>query len=472
MNVSQLTAQLKSYESTNYRLDGYYDGEMVVPNLGIAVPPILGNKIKTVIGWPSTIIDVLEERLDWLGWDDDGKFGLEDLYDENQLDYESSLVHIDSLLYGVGFAAVHTGFQGEPGALVTAETPKHTTGIWDRRTRRLSEGLTRHYIGDQCLAMVHYELMRTTYYKRDSEQDRWKVDKVDNHRMNRVPLVRFINRGRAGRRDGKSEITKAIRSYTDVAVRTLLGMEVNREFFSAPQRYALGVKEDAFVDEAGNPIPGWKAIMGSLWRLYRDEEGAEASEGKWDGIPKVGQFPQGQSGPYLEQLRGISQLVSAEAGIPPSYLGFATDNPPSADSIRALENRLVKRAERRQSAYDPSWGEVGILTTMIAGPKTATRQDIPSIWRDASTPTKSADADRATKLVGAGILLPDSDVTYEMVGLTPRQVKVLRREQKTAEGKALAQALIQGVTNVSTGGDTQQTNTGGNNTPVGQQQRQ
>lgn len=425
MSIDDLYNKINSYTYVNELVGSYYEGEAYVDSLSISVPPTLKH-VREVVGWPSTGVDVLEERIDFLGWDDDGVYGLEDIYDANSMDNESSLINIDTLLYGISFASVSTGFDGEPPAIITAESPLHTTGLWNKRTRRLDEGITRYRDEDGLFTkLAHYEKDKTTYYRRRSESSPWVVDRTDNHKLGRVQLVQQVNRARAGRPGGKSEITRAIRCYTDIAVRTILGMEVNREFYSAPQRYVLGAREDAFTDEQGNPIPGWRAIMGSLWQLSRDEEWSEKSDGKSDGLPTVGQFQSNPPGPYLEQVRGLGQLVCAEFGMPPSYLGFSTDNPPSADSIRALEARLVKRAERRQSAWSPSYAEIGQLAALVSTGKLPDRSEIRINWRDAATPTKSADADRAIKLVGAGIIPANSKIAYEMAGLTPRQIKQL-----------------------------------------------
>ncbi|MCA1841083.1 MAG: phage portal protein [Actinobacteria bacterium] len=465
--VDKLYDLLTEYSSANFKAEQYYEGDVVVDKLNISTPPIL-NHIKTVIGWPGTCVDVLEERLDFLGWDDDGKFGLEDAFIDNSMDNESSLADLDTLIYGTGFISISTGFNDLPPAIVTAESPLHTTGLWDRRARRLVEGFTRYADEEgKFTKAVHYELNQTSYYRRDNENSNWVLDRVDKHNLNRLPLVRLVNRGRAGRPGGKSEITKAIRSYTNTAVRTLLGMEVNREFFQAPQRYVLGAKDDAFYGPDGQPIPGWKAIMGSLWNIERDSEWAEHTEYKQDGLPQVGQFPANPPGPYLEQIKGLSLLVSAESGMPPSYLGFATDNPPSADSIRALEARLVKRAERRQSAWTPGYAEVGQVAGMLlnGGKTLPKRSDLQVLWRDASTPTKAADGDRATKLVAATILPPDSQVTYEMAGLTPRQIKRLEKDRTKAQ---FMQVLTEGLGgNVPTDKPNQPANPADSVPPVG-----
>lgn len=453
-NYSQLITQLKGYESANLLTDAYYEGERRVPRLK-SIGANLMQAIHTVVGWPATTVDVLDERLEWRGWDADIKYGLKDIYLDNQLAYESGLAQIDSLLYGVSFGMVGTGAEGEPSELITIETPKHMTGIYDRRKRRLRIAAQR--IVDEnnvWLNGVLYEEDRTTYYKRATETSRWKVDFVDKHNLGRVPVVQFINRGRAGRREGKSEITKAVRSYTDMAVRTLSDMEVNRDFFSAPQRYVLGAKEDQFTDQNGTPIPGWVAILGSLWNLERDEEWVEQHPGS-DGLPTVGEFSPNPPGPFIDQVKGLSQMFSAEVGIPSSYLGFTDQNPPSADAIRALEARLVKRAERRILGWDNSWIEIGQLAVQMKTGTLPPRGDMVTVWRDPATPTNSADADRAVKLVGAGILPKESSVTYEMVGLSPSQQKRLERDKM----KETMMAILRGGDN-ATGAGTDPNNPG------------
>src|SRR5690606_37117023 len=83
----------------------------------------------------------------------------------------------------------------------------------------------------------------------------------DDHGVGLVPVVQFANRQRVSDRAGRSEITPAVMSITDAACRTLLGMEVSREFFAAPQRYILGASEGAFEDQEGNLV-GARAAAG------------------------------------------------------------------------------------------------------------------------------------------------------------------------------------------------------------------
>lgn len=423
--ISELQQKLDKYRPVNALIEGYYEGSHRVNQLKISIPPALEEQVRAVVGWPGTTVDVLEERLDFIQWNDPVGLGLQEVFDDNELGVESGLAHLDALTYGCGFVCVGSGGAGEPTPLVTVESALTTTGLWDPRRRRLTAALSVHSNDlNEALWATLYLPDSTIHLSRVNVGSPWRVDDRDDHNLGRVPVVQLVNKPRSGRREGRSEITRAVRGYTDTAVRTLMGMEVNREFYSAPQRYVLGAGKDAFVDDAGNPIPAWQTIMGRIWGLERDENGE---------LPEVAQFPASSPGPYLEQIRGLAQLLAAEAAIPPTYLGFATDQAASADAIRAMEARLVKRAERRQTVFGLGWLEVARLALLVRDGRIPDEfRQVSVKWRDASTPTRSATADEATKLVAAQVLPPDSSVTYDRIGLTPVEQRQLKADKRAA----------------------------------------
>lgn len=434
-HVDRMVNSLSIYEASNALKARYYEGEQVVQMLNISIPPAL-QSLETVVGWPGTTVDVLEERLDWYGWaSETNDFGLGDVYAANQLDVDASLVHLDALIYGTSFAVVGAGFDGEPNPLVTMHSPRAMTGIYSGRSRRLTDALSVVYDGGEATEVTLYRADQTVYLSRSPYGGRWVVDERDRHNLGRVPVVQFVNRPRASRIGGRSEISKAVRYYTDHAVRTMLGLEINREFYSAPQRYALGVDQSDFVSTDGTVRTGWETIMGRVWAIGRDENG---------DLPEVGQFTPSSPAPYLDEIRGLAQMLAAEAAIPPSYLGFQTDNPASADAIQRSEARLVKRAERRQGVFGRSWLEVARLALLVREGQVPDGFDtITPMWRDAATPTDAAAADGATKLVGAGILPPDSQVTYDRIGLSPAEQRQVAADRRRSNGSAVLQALTE-----------------------------
>lgn len=431
--LKALLDKLSRHRAANVAKLAYYEGEHHAEQLGLAIPPQLAD-IGAVIGWPGTTVDVIEERLDWYGWaSEEDDFGLSEVYSENGLNVEAGLAHLDALIYGTAFAVVGSGDDDEASPLITTHSPTSMTGLRDARRRRLGAALSLAG-GDRELQAALYLADQTIYLSRQGHAGRWTVDDRDQHRLGRVPVAQFENRAR---NDvvGRSEISKAVRYYTDSAVRTMLGMEVHREFYQAPQRYALGVDESSFTAPDGTVKTGWETIMGRVWAIGRDEEGE---------LPEVGQFTPASPTPYIDQIKGLAQLLAAEAAIPPSYLGFQTDNPASADAIQRSEARLVKRSERRQAVFGRAWLEVGRLALLIRdGEVPPEFTAISPKWRDASTPTRSAAADEATKLVGAGILPPDSQVTYDRIGLTPAEQRQVAADRRRANGSGVIQALTE-----------------------------
>lgn len=446
--LNALLRQLSSHEVSNALKLAYYEGEQRVRQLGIAIPPSLAD-LEAVVGWPGTTVDVIEERLDWYGWASDSDvFGLDEVYAANTLNVEGGLTHLDALIYGTAFAAVGTGDVGEPSPLVTMHSPRGMTGLWSQRSRRLmaAVSVTREFGVSYATLYLPDQTVRLS--RPGDFGNQWQVEDRDVHRLGRVPVVQFENRARTDV-VGRSEISKAVRYYTDNAVRTMLGMEVHREFYQAPQRYALNVDQSQFVNPDGTVQTGWEAIMGRLWAIPANPDSEEKVE--------VGQFSPASPTPYIDQVKGLGQLLAAEAAIPPSYLGFQTDNPASADAIQRSEARLVKRTERRQAWFGRAWLEVGRLALLVRdGVIPEEFASVSAKWRDAATPTRSAAADEATKLVGAGILPPDSQVTYDRIGLSPAEQRQVNADRRRAGGSAALRAISEAAASgrpVVTGGD-------------------
>jgi hypothetical protein len=437
--VTRLVKKLGSYDYKNVELEKYFEGKNLLKDFQISIPPSL-RLVETVVGWPGTTVQVLEERLDLEGFIAPDNLGLNEIYRANDLDVESSLGHLDSLIYGTGFVIVGKGRDGEPDPLITIESPRRMTGVYDLRLRRLTSAL----------AIDRDEMGRpiygTYYLPNETITVEWtngvpvELDR-DVHNLGRVPVVYMANNPRSGDPYGRSEITRAVRYYTDAAVRTMLGAEVAREFYSAPQRYVLGADEDLFLDNDGNAMNPWTVYQGRILGIPANEDG---------NTPQVGQFSANSTGPYFEQIKALAQMIAAETAIPPSYLGFQTDNPASADAIRQMESRLVKRAERRQRQFGRGWIEVARLALLVRdGSLPAEADDIRPVWRDASTPTRAAAADEAVKLISAGVFLPDSEITYNRIGLSDSDKQVLKFEKRNQSALTLVGQLAQAAGRVS-----------------------
>jgi hypothetical protein len=438
--AQRLLQQLAVYGEPNRAKLGYYNGTRVLRDLGISTPPQM-RKLKVVAGWPGIVVDTLEERLDLLGWqtseaDDDGdELGLRTLFASNYLDTEASMGHLDALIYGIAFVVVGLDAT-EP--VITVESPHLVTVLWDTR-RRVPEAAIVAEPNPGAVAPVRVNVYlpgrRYLVERTEASSHLWQVVDREVYPGDVIPVVPLVNRPHASAFQGRSEITHPVRYLTDAAVRTLLGAEVNREFYAAPQRWAMGASEDSFISTDGDRMGQWQAIMGRVWAIERDEDG---------NLPAVGQFNPSSPAPFIEQIKLYAQLLAAQAGMPAAYLGFVTENPSSADAIRAGEARLVKRAERRQASFGQAWNRVARLALLLRDgeldPDVAA--SIRCRWRDAATPTRAAAADEASKLVGAGILPADSQVTMDRIGLSPgEQDRVLAERRRTLADQTRAALL-------------------------------
>lgn len=428
--VKALLDQLSSHAQANQTHEKYYDGSFASTLLNISAPEHITRMLNMVSGWSSTAVDVLEERLDLWGFSNDD---LSTVFDDNALNEEASQVHLDSMIYGVGFVSVTAGGDGEPDILVRGHDAKNTTGVLNVRTRHLDAGLTREIKNGEIVGVDLWLPDQVVTARRDRDGQPWEVVERAAHGLGAVPLVPFVNRPRTGARWGKSEITAPLRRYTDSAVRTLISMDINREFFSAPQRYAIGLDQDDFVGPDGRRMSQWQIVAGRMWAT-----GAVAEDEK---TPDLGEFRPHPAGPFLEQIEGLAQLAAAEAGLPSHYFGLRGEQAASADSIRAMEARLVKRAERRQKSFGRAWGVVGRLALAALGESAFSEVGAVSTrWGDPATPTVGATTDAMVKLAQAGIAAGASRPVWDRVGFTPEEQQEMQRvlvQQQALQRQAL-----------------------------------
>lgn len=443
-----LRMKLQSVQVKNREKSDLYEAKRTALDLGISAPQHLPEMVNAVLGWPGTVVDVTEERLDLRGWISDTDLGLSDVFQDNQLAVESGRAHLDALVYGPGFVSVGRGDQsvGEPEVLVTVEATESCTVDWDYRLRRAKSALSQTRDENGIIVLETLYLPDETIM---FERVRGELVVVhrDRHGLGRVPVARMLNRDRASDVTGRSEITRAVVYYTDAAVRTALGMEINREFYTSPKWTVLNADPEVFgLSEDNSPEDnrraGWSATQGRL-NVVPPQEDAVGDPIK----PEFHEFRPAPPTPYIDQIRAYSQLLAAESGIPAPYLGFVTDNPSSADSIRQQEYRLVKRAERRQTSFGVAWREVAYLSLLMRDGSVdpAAFRTVGVNWRDASTPTRAAAADEAQKLIAAKVFPSDSTVTYDRIGLSTLEQQQLAQDKRRAAGGSLLDKIRQSV---------------------------
>lgn len=390
--LETLKTQAESTASADELNDKYYEGAQILEHLGIAVPPEL-RRFETVLNWNRVTVDSVEQRLRLkefvLPGEDLGSTVLREHWDANNLDSESRLLHKDTLIYGRGFVCIGANDEDKDHPLITVESPREMTALVDPRTRRISSAL-RLYGGtadDPTPKFATLYLPDSTIWL-EVDSGGWKEFDRDDHKLGRVPIVMFLNRRRAGKWDGVSEMKDVI-PLVDAAARALTNMQVAAESIAIPKRWVVGMSKGDFVDANGSPIPVWQSYMGAIW-----------ANGNKDA--KVGQFDGASLDNFWGTVNHLANNASSVTGLPTRYFGQTSVNPAAEGAIRADETRLIMNAESKAANLGDNWAWVqGIAERFRTGAWPAANQ-IKTEWFDAGTPTFSQKADALSKLYAAG----------------------------------------------------------------------
>nr|WP_051877192.1 phage portal protein [Streptomyces natalensis] len=406
-------------------MDAYYEGIQPLSYMAPEIQVELSDRMRqVVINWPQLVVDALDERLDIEGFryakSETTADDLWEIWQANNLDEGSQQAHVDALALRRSYAIVGANDADEEIPIVTAESALEAYAERDPRTRQEIAAIKRW---DEPAASGSMPVQNAMLYLPDSrhqfekQKGAWVEVDRDEHGLGQLLVVTLANRPRLRHMDGTSEL-RAVIPLSDAACKIATDMMVSAEYHAMPRRWATGMSRDDFADEMGQPLGAMSSLAGRLW----------VNEG--DGV-KFGQFPEAQLTNFHETINQLARLVAALTGLPPAFLGLATDQPPSADAIRASEARLVKRSERRQRAFGEAWERVMRLALLVRdGSLDPKARSLETAWRDAATPTYAQKADAVTKLHASGIL--PTEQAWEDLGYSAEQRIRMRAMQDEA----------------------------------------
>lgn len=405
-DLQTLLQKLDEPQARYAELDRYYTGQQPLAFLSPEAKTALGNRFgRMASNIPRLAVTALAERLRITGftgdvWDD---------WIANDLDQTSGVAHREALLFGDSFAIVWADPGGRPK--VTVESAKQVAVQTDPGTRRIVAAAKRwetrttteavHYLPDRIVRLRSNQTGATTSGFQTVQQF------VNPFGV--VPVVNIRNTDRLlgdygswiQGDYGSSEIDD-LKPLVDALNKALTDMMVTSEYTGRPRRWATGIEltEEPVLDEAGQPT-------GEMTEVNPIPEGnramiSEAPEAKF------GQLPSADLAGYEAGVRVILGQIMAVSTLPAHYVGVFTDNPTSADSMRAAEASLTARAEARQSTFGRAWEQVARLMTAVrTGADPDQIDGIRVQWADAATRSVAQEADAVVKLFQAG-LLPQS----------------------------------------------------------------
>lgn len=450
-----LDGKLLATQKDLRRKDAYLKGQQPLRFLAPELQVEFGDRLAdVVINWADLVAGAYEARLDLTGFRmpestsnglrvDEADADLWKIWQDNDMDRQAQQGHLESIALGRAYAIVGARGKLEEGPagatvladpfdeatdspLISVESPMQCITEDDPRTRRPVAGLKRWKDEDRVNRATLYMPDATRHFK---WARKWVLVDTDEHGLGVVPVVPLVNRQRLLEHAGVSEF-ESILPLADAANKMATDMMVSGEFHAMPRRWALGFTSDDFKDQDGNEISPFEQIAGRIWATK-----------KKPGEALVGQFTESDLVVFHNTIRLLAQLVGQLSALPPHYMGFASDNPASADAIRSSEAALVKRVERKQTSLGADWRRVMALSLLIRDGAGFDRRVLraKTTWRDASTPTVAQSADAAVKKFQARITTLRQ--TRIDLGYSPEEIARME-EEDVAEQQAADAALF------------------------------
>lgn len=332
-------AQKSPRIATRYK---YYDMKQAIDEFGSIIPDNF-KRLKETLGWCGKAVDSLADRLvfDEFIYDN---FGMGDIFNMNNKDVMIDSAIRGALIASCSFVYISSDENGFPRLQVIDGAD--ATGYIDPFTNMLTEGyavLDRDKMGNP-ETEVYFTAESTVVFEHGIPAAEYP---------NPAPyplLVPIIYKPSAKRPFGHSRISRSCMDITQSALRTLKRAEVSAEFYSFPQKYITG------LDPNAEQMDKLKATMSSFLQFDKDEDGDK---------PTLGQFSQQSMTPYTEQLKMLASLFAGETGLTLDDLGFATDNPSSAEAIKASHETLRLMARKAQRDFSVGFRNTGYLACCV-----------------------------------------------------------------------------------------------------------
>ena len=378
-----------------------YDMKYQDKQLGLTIPPALRQQYKAVLGWCGKAVDSIADRLVFREFAEDN-FNLMQIYQMNNPDVLFDSAILSALISSCSFIYISPGEDGMPRLQVIDGA--NATGVIDEITGLMYEGyavLDRDE-NNKPMLEAYFQPGETKYYSNG------KVSYTTSHSVSYPLLVPIIHRPDAIRPFGRSRISRAAMYYQAYAKRTLERADITAEFYSFPQKYAVGTSQES------EGLDTWKATVTSMLEITKDEDGDS---------PTLGQFAQPSMSPFTEQLQAAAALFAGETGLTLDDLGFVTDNPSSSDAIKASHETLRAMANRAKRCFGSGFLNAGFLAACLRDDFQYKRSQLylttpkwePSFEADAST--LSLIGDGAIKINQAIPGYFDSETLRDLTGI-------------------------------------------------------
>ena len=399
--IEYLRNKLDKYRQGALNRQKLYDMKNTEIEPSLTIPYRIRQRFQATFGWCAKAVDSIADRLVFREFTNDN-FNINEIFQMNSADVLFDDAALSALINSCSFVYISEGEEELPRLQVIQGS--EATGILDPITRLLTEGyavLSRDDVGEP-IEELYFVTGRTDYYVNGK-----LAESVPNDAPYPL-LVPIIHRPDASRPFGRSRITKSAVYWQRYAKRTMERADVASEFYSFPQKYVVGLSQDA------EPMDAWKATISAMLQFTKDDEGDK---------PTLGQFQQQSMAPFTEQLKNAASGFAGETGLTLDDLGFSTDNPASAEAIKASHETLRLAAEKAQRDFTLGFLNVGYLAACLRDGRPYRRNvlyETKGKWQPVFKPDASA-----ISLIGDGAIkvnqaVPgyfDSETLYDITGI-------------------------------------------------------
>jgi hypothetical protein len=434
--LAELLQVWRSKQPRNIERSTRYDGEKVLKDFGISLPPQMRN-IGAALGWTAKGIHAVTDRsrfedfISPVGNDD--PFGLNELMWDNRFKVEFPAASVSSAVHGCSFLTVTEGDTeaGEPEVLVLARAAEFSAAIWDNRRRALKGFLSIVEVDDHGSPTEAILYTPTAVYTMVKGSRKWTVDTRVNP-LGVVTVAPLVHKFELRRPLGHSRITRAGMYYADAALRTVVRSEVSAEFYSAPEYYLFGADVSSFIGD-----DKWSALMGRIKAMD-----VEDGEDKPDLHRFTGASPQ----PHTDQLRMWTQLFADEQDLDVKFAD--SSNPSSADAIFAAKETLITTTRDANSLWGHGAVQAMQIAVQLRDGLSAVPEQMKSLsaqFTDPAIVSPSGRADAFSKLSASIEGFGSSEVGMEFAGLTREQIIRFQAERRRTGASSRIEQLVNAV---------------------------
>lgn len=368
----------------------------------------LPEKLRSItkkVGWIPKAVDTLSNRLQFNGFSEDDIMNLDNIFKMNNRDVLFDQMFKGAIISSCDFVYISKNDDGS--ARLQVIDGSNATGILDTSTMMLTEGyavLERDSELGEPLVEAYFTSDATYFYIKGQYDPSMDMINVAPYPL----LVPVIYNPDATRPFGRSLISKSLIKYVDDAKESLRLMSISSMFYSFPQKYVTG------LDDEVEQFDKWQATIASLIAFTKGPDG---------DAPQVGQFNQQSMSPYNDVLKTLASMFAGETGLTLDDLGFTTENPSSAEGIKASHESLRLMAKSAQDTFSVGIINTGYLAKCVENNKSYKRTEFANIevrWKpafDVDATILSGIGDGVSKINGAISNYFDKSTLEDLTGI-------------------------------------------------------